>query len=84
MDLQNSKYAEFLEEVLSGVVQLQPEKIGICMIAEDGTTMTGYFGDCCPTDKAVMAFNLQNDATMDTIMANAKMILEAAENGEGD
>jgi hypothetical protein len=84
MDLQNSKYAEFLEEVLSGVVQLQPDKIGICMIAEDGITMTGYFGDCCPTDKAVMAFNFQNDATMDTIMVNAKMILEAAENGEGD
>ena len=84
MDLQNSKYAGFLENLLQGIVQLQPDKIGICMITDDGTTMTGYFGDCCPTDKAVMAFNLQNDATMDTIMANAKMILEAAEDGDDE
>lgn len=81
-DIRESPYAEFLENLCHQMMELQPVRIGLCAITEDGTTMTGYFGEICPEDKAVMAYHLQSDAIMDTVMANAKMIVEAAEETE--
>ena len=34
---------------------------------------------CNPSDKAEMGFHMTSDAHLDTMMANAKMIVEAAE-----
>ena len=50
-------------------------------LSNGGESMTDYPSACdtCPEDKAVMDYHLQSDAIMDTVMANAKMIVEAAE-----
>lgn len=80
----NSIYAEWLEELIQKIMEHQPEKIGICALLPDGCTLTSYFGGCYHTDKAVMAYTMQLDATMDVVSANAKEILEAAEEQDGD
>ena len=84
-DVTKSNYAEWLEEMIQNIMELQPEKIGVCMLLPDGATLTSYFGGCYHTDKAVMGYTMNLDATMDVVSANAKDILEAAdEEQDGD
>jgi hypothetical protein len=78
-DVTKSNYAEWLEELIQDIMEHQPEKIGVCMFLPDGGTLTSYFGGCYHTDKAVMAYTMNLDATMDVVSANAKDILDAAE-----
>lgn len=83
-DVTKTKYAEWLEEFIQHVMELEPEKIGVCALLPDGGTLTSYFGECFHTDKAVMGYTISLDATLDVINANAKDIMEAAEEQDGD
>ena len=83
-DVTKSVYAEWLEEFIQKIMELKPEKIGVCCLLPDGSTLTSYWGECYHTDKAVMGYTMNLDATMDVINANAKEILEAAEEQDGD
>lgn len=58
---------------------MKPVRIGVCAVGENGEVLTGYYGDLYPEDKAVMAYHIQTDAIMDTVKANARDIMEAAE-----
>lgn len=78
------KYAEWLEGFCREVVERQPEKIGVCLLNEDGTALTGYCGEVFPVDKSAMAHHIQSDALMDMVLANAKLIVEAAEEQEDE
>lgn len=84
MDVTESPYAEFLENFIQNVMELQPEKIGVSAILPDGSVMTGYYGDCCHQDKAIMGYHMTTDAMMDTIFANARQIVEAAQEDEDE
>ena len=77
-------YAQFLEEFAQQLVEYQPEKVCICAILPGGEILTWYFGDTGPQDKAVMAHNINCDAVMDTVVANAKTIVRAAEEQEDE
>ena len=83
-DVTKSVYAEWLEEFIQDVMELKPEKMGVCALLPDGSTLTSYFGGCYHTDKAVMGYTMNQDAIMDVITANAKKIMEAAEEQDGD
>lgn len=83
-DITKTKYAEWLEEFIGYIMEHQPEKIGVCAILPDGGTLTSYFGGVYHTDKAVMGYSISLDATMDVISANAKEIMDAAEEQDGD
>ena len=83
-DITKTQYAEWLEELIGYIMEHKPEKIGVCALLPDGGTLTSYFGECFHTDKAVMGYTISLDATMDVINANAKEILEAAEEQDGD
>ena len=83
-DITKTKYAEWLEEFIGCIMEHKPEKIGVCAMLPDGGTLTSYFGGCFHTDKAVMGYTMSLDATMDVINANAKDIVEAAEEQDGD
>jgi hypothetical protein len=78
-DVTKSAYAEWLEEVIQGIMENKPEKIGVCCLLPDGSTMTNYFGECYHNDKAIMAHTFNLDAIWEVTTANAKEILEAAE-----
>jgi hypothetical protein len=79
-----SIYAEWLEEVIRGIMENKPEKIGVCALLPDGSTMTNYFGECYHNDKAIMAHTFNLDAVWEVTTANAKEILEAAEEQDGE
>ena len=78
------KYAEFLEGFCREVVDHQPEKIGVVCMLPNESVLTGYFGDCSMSDKALMGYHMQLDATLMSVMANAKQIVAAAEEQEDD
>lgn len=78
-DVTKSAYAEWLEDVIKGIMENKPEKIGVCCLLPDGSTMTNYFGECYHNDKAIMAHTFNLDAIWEVTTANAKEILEAAE-----
>ena len=82
MNVQNSRYAEWLEKFIESVMEYKPTMIGVCCLMETGESMTGYFGDVGHADKAVMAHHLQTDAMMDVMKANAAELIAAAEDCE--
>lgn len=83
-DVTKSRYAEWLEEFIQHVMEYQPEKIGVCALLPDGCTLTNYFGGCGHMDKAMMGYTMNLDAIMEVTTANAKDILEAAEEQDGE
>jgi hypothetical protein len=83
-DITKTEYAGWLEEFIRNIMEHKPGKIGVCAILPDGSTLTSYFGEVYHTDKAVMGYSISLDATMDVINANAKDIVEAAEEQEGE
>ena len=83
-DVTQSVYAEFLEELILNIMETQPEKIGVCALLPDGSTLTQYFGGCYHTDKAVMGYTMNQDALMDVITANIKDIMAEAEEQDGE
>lgn len=84
MNVTESPYAEWLEEFIEMLLELKPEKIGLCAVSTKGDVLTSYYGDCGHVDKAVMGYHMTLDAHQDVIMANAREILEAAEEQEGE
>ena len=82
MDEKLKPYAQFLEGFAKSLVEYQPDKICVCAFLPGGEILTGYYGDVSSQDKAVMAHNINCDAVLDSIMANAKMIVQAAEEQE--
>lgn len=78
-DVTKTPYAEFLEMFCTKVVELKPKKIAVVMQSKDGSTFTASNGNCGPFDLLAMSSAMQADAIMDIVMANAKDIVEAAE-----
>lgn len=74
-----SPYAEWLEEFIQNIMEHKPQKFGVCILLPDGSTLTSYFGECYHNDKAIMAHTFNLDAIWEVTTANAKEILEAAE-----
>lgn len=83
-DVKKTPYAEWLEGFIGEVLTHRPEKIGVCCMMEDGTRLTGYYGECSPEDKALLGMHLHADAMLDIVLANADRIVAAAEKMEDD
>lgn len=80
-EIKNAPYAEWLEECIRTLFCEAPVRIGLCATLEDGSTMTAYY-QCDAQDKAVFAHHIQNDVTMDVILANIDMLRDALEEDE--
>ena len=83
-DVTKSAYAEWPEELIKDIMVYKPERIGVCMLLPDGGTYTNYFGDCGHMDKALMGYTMNLDAIMEVTTANAKDIVDAAEEQDGE
>lgn len=83
-DVTKTPYAGFLEMLIKNVVELKPEKIAVTGMMEDGTVFTAVYGDMSPYDLAAMGFHMQADAMFEIVKANAREIIEAAEEEEGE
>lgn len=78
MDINNCKFSGWLECALQDLYRLPVEKIALCAVLEDGSTLTTYF-NCEEQDKAIMAHTISNDAMIDTIVNNIDVIRNALE-----
>lgn len=83
-DVTKTPYAGFLEMLCKNVVELKPEKMAVLGLMEDGTSFTATYGDCGPFDMVAMAAHMQADAMMEIVKANARDVIEAAEEEEDE
>ena len=79
MDVVNSPYAKFLEELINTIMKSNPEKIGVVYKGADGTTYSHYFGSPYPEEKAMMGYRMTADAVFAEVMANADIVVRKAE-----
>lgn len=73
VDFTKKKYAEWLEEILPQLFELDPESIGIVAIMKDWTQATSYF-NCDNSDRVQMVRSIFQDCLKDWIIVNADMI----------
>lgn len=76
-------YAKWLEESIRKMAGMDVKSIALAAITGEKEVMTAYY-DACFADMAVMAANIQADGIFDMTLANARMIVEAAEEQEND
>ena len=77
--ISDKAYAQWLSESIGYMDKRKVEKLALIGIDHDtGEVITGYY-NCLMSDKAVMAANIQADAILDSVMANADSIVQKAE-----
>lgn len=81
--ISDAPYAAWLSDVLATLEEHKVTKIAVAAPLPGGEVFTGYF-DMGTMDKALMATNIQADATMAAICANGPLIQQAWENAEED
>ena len=81
--ISDAPYAAWLSDVLATLEEHKVTKIAVAAPLPGGEVFTGYF-DMGTMDKALMATNIQADATMNAICANGKRIQQAWEDAEED
>ena len=87
-EFENKKLAEFLEDAVHSLIDLDPNAIAIVAISDDkGIAGTNYYG-CGVEDKGRMIHHINEDIIMDVILNNAKTIhdvlIESEDDGEED
>jgi len=81
--ISDAPYAAWLSDVLATLEEHKVTKIAVAAPLPGGEVFTGYF-DMGTMDKALVATNIQADATMDAICANGQLIQRAWEDAEED
>ena len=81
--ISDAPYAAWLSDVLATLEEHKVTKIAVAAPLPGGKVFTGYFA-MGTMDKALMATNIQADATLDAICANGKRIQQAWEDAEED
>ena len=81
--ISDAPYASWLSEVLATLEEHKISKIAVAAPLPTGEVFTGYFG-MDTMDKALIATNIQADATMDVICANGQRIQQAWEDSTED
>lgn len=81
--ISDAPYAAWLSDVLAQLEDLKIDRIAIAAPLPNGKVFTGYF-NMEMMDKAVVATNIQADATLDAVCANGRHIQEAWESAEDE
>lgn len=79
----DAPYASWLSEVLATLEEHKISQLAIAAPLPTGEVFTGYFG-MDTMDKALIATNIQADATMDVVCANGQRIQQAWEDNIED
>ena len=82
-DIKAQPYAEWLEECLRQLVDMQPASIGIVAIMPDGSTGTNYF-NADNRDRLIMCESIQMDSLTEMIRVNAAALRELLLEDEED
>lgn len=81
--ISDAPYAKWISDVLATLEEHKITKIAVAAPLPTGEVFTGYFG-MNTMDKAMIATNVQADATLDAICANGPLIQQAWEDAEED
>lgn len=80
-EVTQSKYAEFLEMLCRVIIRDEPVAIAVNYITEGGGVGSGYY-ESTMSQKLTMAGVMFNDAIMDGIKNNPRILREALEGEE--
>ena len=84
IEFENQELAEFLEDAVHSLVDLDPNAIAIVAINDErGIAGTQYYG-CGVEDKGRMIHHINEDIIMDVILNNAKTIHDVLIESEDD
>ena len=84
IDFDNQELAEFLEDAVQGLFDLDPNAIAIVAINDErGIAGTQYYG-CGVEDKGRMIHHINEDIIMDVILNNAEMIRNIVMDADDD
>ena len=81
--ISDAPYASWLSDVLATLEDHNVSQIAVAAPLPTGEVFTGYFG-MDTMNKALIATNIQTDATMDVICANGQRIQQAWEDSAED
>ena len=81
--ISDAPYASWLSDVLATLEDHNVSQIAVAAPLPTGEVFTGYFG-MDTMNKALIATNIQADATMDVICANGQRIQQAWEDSAED
>lgn len=79
--ISDAPYAPWLSDVLAMLEENKIDRICVAAPLPGGEVFTGYY-HMDMMDKAVVATNIQADATLDAVCANGRHIQEAWEDAE--
>jgi hypothetical protein len=83
-EFENKELAEFLEDAVQGLFDLDPNAIAIVAINDDrGIAGTQYYG-CGVEDKGRIIHHINEDIIMDVILNNAEMIRNIVMDADDD
>lgn len=75
----NEPLASFLEEAVKDLITNNAEQVAICARVPNGDMHTIYYNCDYPLEMAMLGLQIQTDAMLDIVLANAKTIVDAAE-----
>ena len=79
-EIEKLPYAEWLEGSIRALTEHDVKCIALAARVDDDQVLTAYFrADLA--DKAILAAFIQGDAMLDMAMSNARLIVDAAEDG---
>lgn len=81
--ISDAPYASWFSDVLATLEEHNVSQIAVAAPLPTGEVFTGYFG-MDTMNKALIATNIQADATMDVICANGQRIQQAWEDSAED
>ena len=81
MDLNELPFASWLEDAVRGLIENKATVIAIAAGVQNDQVLTMYY-NCGMAEKALLATHINGDAMMDMVLANAGLILDAAEDEE--
>lgn len=64
---------------MGAVMEHKPTKIGVCLMMDNGTYITSYFGNCQNPDLSRMAYYIQADIMMDIAQRVCRDMLDRQE-----
>lgn len=80
-EIMNLPYAGWLEEAIATLAACGAKSIALAAQVENNTVFTAYF-NADMTDKIILSENIRMDAVFEMAKANARAIVEAAEEAD--
>ena len=76
-NFENKELAEFLEDAVHGIFDLNPNAVAVVAINDDAGIAGTNYHNCGVEDKGRMMHHILEDIVMDIVLSNATLIRDA-------